>query len=75
MKTKIKANIDQSACAGCQTCYLNCPQEVIHYIKKGFLSIGYCQVDEVHCIGCGTCSRLCITGAVMMLLPFNEENP
>lgn len=63
-RKRTKAVVDRGLCAGCQTCRMNCPQEAISYVKKGFLSSGYCQVDSKCCIGCGICTNFCITGAI-----------
>jgi ferredoxin len=64
-KKRARAHIDPEICAGCKTCFLNCPQEAISVIKKGFIfNTTYCRVDTKICIGCGTCTLNCITGAV-----------
>jgi len=61
-----KAQIDYTLCARCMNCYLSCPLEAISYIKKGFLRGGYCKVNTTLCMGCGTCSKFCITGAITL---------
>ena len=65
-KKRRKAHIDYSLCARCKTCYLNCPQDAISYVRKGLLSGGYCRVNPDLCVGCGSCTRLCITGAISL---------
>nr|ASQ41182.1 magnetosome protein Mad9 [Candidatus Magnetananas rongchenensis] len=63
-KKKIRANIDADTCASCKNCYMNCPRDAISIIKKGFFGVGFCRVDQSMCVGCGTCTEFCITGAV-----------
>ena len=65
-KKPVRAYIDPSICAGCKTCFLNCPQEAISVMKKGIFSSDFCEVDTESCIGCGTCTRFCITGALQL---------
>ena len=63
-KKTSRSHIDPSICAGCKTCYLNCPRDAVKIIKKGIFSGTVCQVDSEACIGCGICTRSCITGAI-----------
>ena len=63
-KKEVKAHIDPETCAGCKTCFMNCPEHAISVVKKGIFSTTYCRVDSANCVGCGTCTEFCITGAV-----------
>jgi ferredoxin len=65
-KKVVKAHIDSAICAGCLTCLLNCPQEAIREVKKGFFSASHCRVDAQGCVGCGTCTQFCITDAIKL---------
>jgi len=65
-KLKKRASIDSELCACCKNCYLNCPKDAISIIKNGFFSIGFCKVSINQCIGCGTCTNYCITGAISL---------
>ncbi|MBF0452224.1 MAG: 4Fe-4S binding protein [Candidatus Magnetomorum sp.] len=65
-KKRIRAMIDSDACACCKNCYINCPQDAIQVIKKHFFHVGFCEVDQNKCVGCGTCTDYCITGAVVV---------
>lgn len=65
-KKRLRSHIDPSICAGCKTCYLNCPRDAVSIVKKGLFSSAVCRVDPEICIGCGICTRLCITGAISL---------
>lgn len=69
-----KAEIQESKCIKCKTCFRNCPNDAI------YSSI---IIDEKKCIGCGVCAKKCPTGAVKMyerdvnvreILPYMAEN-
>ena len=62
-KNNSKARIETQTCAGCKTCFMNCPMEAIEIVKQGFFSNAYCKIDPNLCSGCGTCTENCITGA------------
>jgi ferredoxin len=57
-----KANIDRSACVGCQNCLLNCRQNAIKY-ESGILA-GRCLVNPDACVGCAACLALCANDCI-----------
>jgi electron transport complex protein RnfB len=61
-----RAIINKTLCAGCQTRLMSCPQEAISFNKGRLLAKGFCQVDQDVCVGCGTCTKHCITGAITL---------
>ncbi|MEE8382434.1 MAG: 4Fe-4S binding protein [Thermodesulfobacteriota bacterium] len=66
-KKNRQAYINYDLCARCKTCYLNCPQDAITYVRKGLLGRGgYCRVNPDLCVGCGACTRQCITSAISL---------
>lgn len=65
-KNNAKAIIDKESCAGCKTCFMNCPMEAITIIKKSFFTGTYCRINPDLCSGCGTCTENCITGAAIL---------
>lgn len=50
--------IETKNCCGCAACVLRCPKQCItmHEDEEGFL---YPHVDEVSCIDCGLCEKIC----------------
>jgi len=65
-KKRVKASIDCEICACCKNCYINCPRDAISVVKKNIFQVGYCQSDYERCVGCGTCTNCCITGAITL---------
>lgn len=47
-----------NACTGCGACIDACPVKCIS-MKEGILGHTYPEVDEVSCIGCGVCQKVC----------------
>jgi dihydropyrimidine dehydrogenase (NAD+) subunit PreA len=55
------ARIDKEKCTGCGICL-----KQAHCLAT-FLEKGKAEVNEIDCLGCGTCSLLCPSGAVSMV--------
>ncbi len=57
-----RSTVDESHCAGCTQCYLDCPYEAINMVERSVpsdLSVYVAQVDPALCVGCGICSGSC----------------
>lgn len=57
-----KSTVDESHCAGCTQCYLDCPYEAISMVTRSEpseLSVYVARVDPALCVGCGICSGSC----------------
>lgn len=54
--------VDESHCAGCTQCYLDCPYEAINMVERSVpsdLSLFVARIDPALCVGCGICSGSC----------------
>ena len=60
---------DKNECCGCSACVQRCPKRCISLEedKEGFL---YPNVDEINCINCGVCEKVCHE-----LHPYEEKRP
>lgn len=57
-----KSRVDESHCAGCTQCYLDCPYEAINMVTRSApsdLSVYVARVDPALCVACGICSGSC----------------
>ncbi len=57
-----RSSVDESHCAGCTQCYLDCPYEAINMVPRSVpsdLSVYVARVDPGMCVGCGICSGSC----------------
>lgn len=51
--------VKQDLCVLCMSCYEYCPE--------GVVTIGdLVNINYEYCKGCGICSRVCVTGAIVM---------
>lgn len=59
-------------CCGCTACYAICPKEAISMVadEEGF---EYPQIDEVKCVRCEMCLRVCPIKAAKRESGLNEE--
>lgn len=60
--TKVAANIDQTKCIKCGTCFRTCPVKAISKIEKD-KKVTY-VVDPKKCIACGKCVKACPVKAI-----------
>jgi ferredoxin len=57
-----RSSVDESHCAGCTQCYMDCPYEAINMVTRSVpseLSVYVARVDPALCVGCGICSGSC----------------
>ena len=57
-----RSTVDESHCAGCTQCYMDCPYEAINMVARSEpseLSVYVARVDPAMCVGCGICSGSC----------------
>jgi ferredoxin len=57
-----RSTVDESHCAGCTQCYLDCPYEAILMVTRDVpseLSVYVARVDPALCVACGICSGSC----------------
>lgn len=57
-----RSSVDESHCAGCTQCYLDCPYEAIQMVTRDVpseLSVYVARVDPALCVACGICSGSC----------------
>ncbi|WP_457591571.1 4Fe-4S binding protein [Geoglobus sp.] len=54
-----RPTVNHDLCVMCGSCYDYCPENVVE--------IGdVVEIDYEFCKGCGICSRVCVTGAIVM---------
>lgn len=54
------SRVDQSACTGCEQCYLDCPYEAVAMVERsGGISKLVAYVDPGLCVSCGICAGSC----------------
>lgn len=51
--------INHELCVLCESCYDYCPENVVEIEDS-------VAIDYEFCKGCGICSRVCVTGAIVM---------
>jgi len=56
------AFIESKICSGCQMCKVVCPYSAIEFLEAK----GVCRVNEVLCIGCGSCVGGCFSGSISL---------
>jgi hypothetical protein len=54
----MRPKVDKEFCTGCQTCFMNCPEDAIQMINRK------AQIDVRKCIGCGECMQVCPEDAI-----------
>jgi ferredoxin len=57
-----RSAVDESHCAGCTQCYMDCPYEAINMVARSTpseLSVFVARVDPALCVGCGICAGSC----------------
>ena len=76
LKLNVSSSItlDSSKCVHCSSCIAVCDQiagvGVLEYMERGYDSVispvfGKGSLDEVNCIGCGLCTKVCPTAAIV----------
>jgi len=60
VKSNYFAKVDESLCAGCETCLERCQMEAI------FMEDDLATIDRKRCIGCGLCITTCPTKALSL---------
>lgn len=50
--------VDPSQCCGCSACFVACPKGAIT-MKPDEFGFLYPVIDEVLCVGCGACVKVC----------------
>jgi len=61
VKSNYFAQVDETLCAGCETCLERCQMEAI------FMEEDLAKIDLKRCVGCGLCVTTCPTKAVSLL--------
>ena len=67
VKTRFRAEVDRTACTGCQTCIERCPFEATEMVKVPGDKKLKAQVNTEGCFGCGVCAVGCAEGAIRLL--------
>ena len=67
LKSRFRADVDQAACNGCQTCVERCPFEAIEMKKVSGEKKLKAQVDREGCFGCGVCAAGCEAEAIKLV--------
>jgi ferredoxin len=65
-KSRFQADLDQSACTGCQSCVDTCMFDAIEMVKVPGTKKLKARVDPEKCFGCGACVVGCDAGALKM---------
>ncbi len=74
LNESLAITLDSSKCVHCSSCIAVCDQiagvGVLEYMERGYDSVispvfGKGSLDEVNCIGCGLCTKVCPTAAIV----------
>jgi heterodisulfide reductase subunit A-like polyferredoxin len=60
VKSNYFARVDETLCAGCETCLERCQMEAI------FMEEDRATIDRKRCVGCGLCVTTCPTKALSL---------
>jgi NADP-reducing hydrogenase subunit HndD len=74
LNQSLAVTLDSSKCVHCSSCIAVCDQiagvGVLEYMERGYDSVispvfGKGSLDDVNCIGCGLCTKVCPTAAIV----------
>lgn len=66
MPPKGRIEVNEDLCKGCESCVVNCPQEVLALNMVRTTKRGYHPAEMVSagCTGCGVCAIVCPEAAI-----------